>query len=173
MLVVSWWRLGLCRVSPGCGVVVAVGCGLLSLVESVRQEWCFPGESLHRWWQWWRRPRGVVFPTEGTIEGYHVLAARGPRVKTQSAMDVRRWRHWRHALLGGAASGDPSWLGSGGGWLVVLPARSGRRGALGPCWHGGAEDPWVVEVLSQCTWCSGVPSDGWADVVAFRAVSDI
>ena len=53
-------------------------------------------------------------------------------------MDVRRQRHWGRALVGGVASGDPSWLGSGGGWLVVLPARSGREGALGPCWQGGA-----------------------------------
>jgi hypothetical protein len=56
---------------------------------------------------------------------------------------------------------------------VVLPARSGRGGAHGPCWQGGAEDPGVLEVLSWRSWCSGVPGDGGADVVAFRAVSDI
>ena len=143
LLVVPWWLLGLCRASPGCcGVVVAVGCGLLSLVESVRQEWCFPGESLHRWWQWWRRPRGVVFPAEGTIEGYHVLAARGPRVKTQSAVDVRRWCHWRRALFGGVASGDPSRSMAAvvvGWWCCFV--RCGCGGTLGPCWQGGAEGP--------------------------------
>ena len=47
--------------------------------------------------------------------------------------------------------GDSPWLGSGGGWLVVLPTRYGRGGALGPCWQGGAEDPWVLEVLSWRT----------------------
>jgi hypothetical protein len=88
-------------------------------------------------------------------------------------MYVRRRRHWRRDLVGGAASGVPPWLGCGGGWSVVLPARSGRRGVLGPCWQGGAEDPWVLEVLSWRTWRSGDPSDSWAEVVAFRVVSDI
>jgi hypothetical protein len=55
-------------------------------------------------------PSGVTFPVEGTIKGYHVLAARGPMVKTQSSVDVRRRRHWRRTLLGG-----------GGDWPVVLP----------------------------------------------------
>jgi hypothetical protein len=81
------------------------------------------------------------------------------RVKPSPYLDVRRRRLWRRALVGGAASGDP-WLGCGSGWLVVLPARSGRGGALGPCWHGGVEDPWVLEVLSWRTWCSGDPGDG-------------
>ena len=86
---------------------------------------------------------------------------------------MRRRRLWRRALIGGAASGGSPWLGSGSGWLVVLPAHSGRGGALGPCWQGGAEEPWVLEVLSWRTWCSGDPGDDWADVDAFKAVSVI
>ena len=31
----------------------------------------------------------------------------------------------------------------------------------------------VLEVLSWRLWCSGVSGDGWADVVTFRAGSDI
>jgi hypothetical protein len=34
-------------------------------------------------------PLGVALPVEGTIEGYHVLAAQDSRVKTQSFVDVR------------------------------------------------------------------------------------
>jgi hypothetical protein len=47
-------------------------------------------------------------------------------VKPYPLMDERRWRSWRRALLGGAAFGGPTWMCSGGGWLVVLPARGGR-----------------------------------------------
>jgi hypothetical protein len=35
-------------------------------------------------------PRGVAFPVEGTIEGYHILVAQGPLVKTQSSVGMRR-----------------------------------------------------------------------------------
>jgi hypothetical protein len=48
-------------------------------------------------------------------------------------MDVRRRRHWRHALLGGATSRDPLLLCSGGGWLAVLLVRNDRGGVRGPC----------------------------------------
>ena len=55
-----------------------------------------------------------------------------------------------------------------------MVARAQRlRRCLWSVLAGGAEDPEVLEVLSWCSWCSGVPGDGWADVVAFRAVSDI
>ena len=79
-------------------------------------------------------------------------------------MDVRRRRYWRRALLGGAASRDPFWRRSGGGWLVVLPVRNSRGGARGPCWQGGAEAPWVLEALSWRAWCGGNSGDGWTDV---------
>jgi hypothetical protein len=55
------------------------------------------------------------------------LAAQGlSKVKTLSFMDVRRRRLWCLALLGGVAFGIPTWIGGGGGWLVLLLARGGR-----------------------------------------------
>ena len=147
------------------GVVVAVGCGLLSLVESVQQEWCFPGESLHRWWQWWRRPRGVAFPAEGTIEGYHVLAARGPRVKP-----------------------SPLWTCDDGAIGVMpfleAPHLETRLGLWKPWWSAGGVALCVAAVVvrlvrvgrevqraHECVasswraWCSGDLGDGWAEVL--------
>jgi hypothetical protein len=47
------------------------------------------------------------------------------RVKTQFFMNTRRRRHWCRALLGGVVYRDPPWLGSGGGWSVVLLAHDG------------------------------------------------
>jgi hypothetical protein len=67
-------------------------------------------------------------------------------------MDVRRrhhkvscphWRRriWRHVLTSSTG---------GGGWLVELLVRSGRGGAQGPCWRGGAEGSWESAVLGWC-----------------------
>jgi hypothetical protein len=51
--------------------------------------------------------------------------------------------------------------GSGSvGRLVDLLVRSGRRGAQGSCWRGGAEGPWESIVLGWCTWCGGDPGNG-------------
>jgi hypothetical protein len=45
-------------------------------------------------------------------------------------------------------------------FLVVLPVCRGG-GVLGPCWQqGGAEGPWVLEVLCWHTRCGGVLGDG-------------
>ena len=60
---------------------------------------------------------------------------------------------------------DPCWLVGG-----VARAQRQRRCAWSVL-AGGAEDPWVLEVLSWRTRCSGDPGDSWVEVVVFRAGS--
>jgi hypothetical protein len=68
---------------------------------------------------------GVAFPARAPLKITMSLRLRVLRVKTHLFMNMRRWRHWRRALLGGAAYRDLPWFGSGGGWPVVLLALGG------------------------------------------------
>jgi hypothetical protein len=128
----------------------------------VRHKWCLAG----------RNPSlslvdgdgddtfGVSFPRWGVIAKHHVLTARGSPGESSICLwmcDV--------GVIGVVLSLEVSHLetplgcGSGGaGWLVVSPVCSGRGGEQGPCWWGGAEDPWVLVVLGWRAWCSGDPS---------------
>jgi hypothetical protein len=70
------------------------------------------------------------------------------------------WR--RHFLRLVAACGSG---GDGGGLVGGAACAQRRRGALGLCWQEGAEDPWVLKVLSWFAWSGGVSGDGWAAVL--------
>jgi hypothetical protein len=127
--------------------VVPGACWPLPLVESVRQEWYSGRKS--PWSVETVATPGIALLAEGTIEDYHVLVAQVSRVKTQSSMDVRQQRHRCRALLGGAASGDPSrllavvvddWWGClvccGCGGRLVRVGRDVQRA------HGGVASGW-------------------------------
>jgi hypothetical protein len=70
-------------------------------------------------------PLGIPIPVRAPLRVIMDLQHEVLRVKTVSFLDVRRQRHWRRALFGGAPHWRPvSIKGSGCGQLVVLPVFS-------------------------------------------------
>jgi hypothetical protein len=176
LLVFPWWHLGLCRASPSRGVVVAVGCRLLSLAESVWQEWCstqkpplsvaMVATALEASLSLLRAPLTVIMSLQH--DGYHVLAARG--------------FYGENPVLCGRATTTPfgivtfsealhletrlnlwqwCWPAGGVAWcvvgVVVCLVRVGREVQRA---HGGVASSWHI----WCT-CSGNLGDGWAEVL--------